>query len=137
MESGEAVRSTATINGSHLFFGTADGTIHCLRWRAETEELMLPADSYRADGEWLLAGTAAAHAGQWLEAAEDFERGAQPYVAAQLNERAQAWEVAAPVTSETWPKCSCSCGSRSWPLNYLPSSAITAARRLFITKAVT
>jgi tetratricopeptide (TPR) repeat protein len=96
-EVGEAVRTTAVINGSILYFGTADGTIHCLRWRAEEQKPLLPAASYRADGEWLLAGTAAAREGQWQDAAADFERAAHPYVAAQLYEQAQAWDYAAPL----------------------------------------
>jgi outer membrane protein assembly factor BamB len=97
IEIGQPVRSSPVINGSRIFFGSAEGGIHCLRWRAESQEQMLPAASYRADGEWLMAGTAAARAGHWLEAAGDFERGEYPVVAAQLYERAEAWELAAPL----------------------------------------
>ncbi len=93
----QAVRSTAVISGSYLFFGTANGTIQCMRWRAETQEPMLPADSYRIDGDWLLAGTAATRAEQWLDAAADFEHADHPVVAAQLYERCGAWELAAPL----------------------------------------
>ena len=95
-DAGQAVRTTAVLNGPYLFFGTADGHMHCLLRRAPTHKPLLSADSYRLDGEWLLAGTAAALKGQWLDAAQDFERAAQPYVAAQLYERAGAWEHAAP-----------------------------------------
>jgi outer membrane protein assembly factor BamB/tetratricopeptide (TPR) repeat protein len=82
--------------GDNLYCGTRDGQILAIAWRKqEARTELLPAESYRAEQNWEMAGIAAVLSGNWLAAAADFERLDHPYAVAQLYEQAGAWEQAA------------------------------------------
>jgi outer membrane protein assembly factor BamB len=79
-----------------LLCGTRDGQITAVSWRQpDVRPELLAADSYREEGNWEMAGIAAALAGEWIAAAADFERLDQPFFAAQLYQKADAWQPAA------------------------------------------
>lgn len=95
---GEVLWEAATQDNEHLynvpatsrggvFFGDRAGRIYAVSWRSDDGERGLEsAETYRAAGQWELAGSAAAQAGDYLAAAEDFLRVGQLYQAAQLFE---------------------------------------------------
>jgi outer membrane protein assembly factor BamB len=94
----ERIVTPPVIVGNNLFCGTRNGQIVAIAWRQRqkaTRVEVLPAESYRAEENWEMAGIAAALSGDWLAAAADFEQLDHPYAAAQLYEQAGAWEQAA------------------------------------------
>lgn len=96
IETEQTLRGAPVIVGSHVLFGSADGAIFAVRWQKQEKAVLLSAEKYRAEGEWLLAGTVAALAGDWAAAASDYAKASRPYCAAQLYERAADWQAAAP-----------------------------------------
>jgi eukaryotic-like serine/threonine-protein kinase len=83
------------IAGDNLIIGTREGNLVAVACRySSNDPELLPADIYRAQGDWRMAGISAALAGDWLAAAADFERLDKPSYAAELYERAAAWQQA-------------------------------------------
>ncbi|KAA3656953.1 MAG: hypothetical protein DWQ04_29595 [Chloroflexi bacterium] len=82
------VRTAPIISGNHVCVGTEHGKLYLIRWRQEGEHKLLTANHYRDLKQWSLAGTAAIIEGDWLSAANDYERVGAFYKAAQLFEKA-------------------------------------------------
>ncbi|MGB1249820.1 MAG: PQQ-binding-like beta-propeller repeat protein [Candidatus Promineifilaceae bacterium] len=101
IDTGKSIRGAPTVAGLHVYFGTEDGGIYAVRWRDEPEEGLKSAEFYRHQNDWLLAGTAAAHARQWGVAAADFDKADHPYEAAQLFEQAEQLDAAAARYAQT------------------------------------